>query len=320
MSHTTDDQKLAFGPVPSRRLGHSLGINNVPHKLCSYSCTYCQVGRTRAFRFEPEMMFAPEQISEAVHARVREARDSGERIDYLTFVADGEPTLDLSLGRTVELLRPLGIPLALISNASLVDRPDVREVLLGLDWVSLKVDAVSEKLWRKINRPHAKLRLASIHSGMLEFRRQFRGTLATETMLVRDLNDGAEEVRAIAEFLEELNPAVAYLSIPTRPPAEPGVQPPQETVIARAFQIFNARVRRTEYLIGYEGDAFAASGDPEADLLSITAVHPMREEAVRKLLRKTGAEWGLVQRMIADGRLVETQFQDRTYYMRTFGR
>jgi len=309
---------LAFGPAPSRRLGQSLGVNNIPHKTCAYSCVYCQVGRTRKFRVEPTRFHDPEKVAEAVRTRLRHVRDSGGSVDYLTFVPDGEPTLDRSLGRIIDLLKPLGIPIAVITNGSLVDRPEVREALLPADWVSLKVDAVEEEVWRRVDRPHPQLSLQAILDGMLELRRRFTGILVTETMLVRDLNDGDGSVGAVAEFLGRLNPQVAYLSIPTRPPAESWVLAPREEDIARAFQIVNARVRRTEYLIGYEGNAFACSGDPEQDLLAITAVHPMRREAVEEFLAKTGAAWEVVRDLLDRNRLVETHYEGHTYYVRKF--
>jgi wyosine [tRNA(Phe)-imidazoG37] synthetase (radical SAM superfamily) len=115
-----------------------------------------------------------------------------------------------------------------------------------------------------------------------------------------------------------LNPQTAYLGIPTRPPAEPWVLPPREELLARAFQVFNARVRHTEYLIGYEGNAFACSGDAEQDLLAITAVHPMREEAVAGLLGRTGTDWEVVRRLIEGEQLVETRYAGHTYYLRKF--
>ncbi len=120
------EQKLAFGPAPSRRLGRSLGINNIPPKVRTYSCGYCQLGRTLKMQVERQPFYEPEQILEAVQAKVACALSTGERIDYLTFVPDGEPTLDLNLGRTIELLRPLGIPIAVITSATLLWREDIR--------------------------------------------------------------------------------------------------------------------------------------------------------------------------------------------------
>jgi len=110
---------IAFGPVPSRRLGQSLGINNVPLKTCSYSCVYCQVGRTPRTATEPSAFHDPGELVSEVASRVREVLGRGGRVDFLTFVPDGEPSLDAHLGEAIEGLRPLGIPIAVISNGSL---------------------------------------------------------------------------------------------------------------------------------------------------------------------------------------------------------
>ena len=307
---------IAFGPVPSRRLGRSLGINNIPPKICTYSCVYCQLGRTIKMQVDRQAFYEPEQVVDTVREKVENARASGESIDYLTFVPDGEPTLDVNLGREIELLRPLGIPIAVISNASLVGREDVRAELAQADWVSLKTDAVSEKTWRRTNRPHGKLQLASIHDGMLEFAQSYEGQLMTETMLVRDTNDSEEALRAVADFLARLEPDRAYLAIPTRPPAEPWAQPPSEAVINRAYQVLSEKVDQVEYLIGYEGNAFAFTGDVEDDLLSITAVHPMREDAIDDFLDRAGADGSVVQQLVDGGQLIETEYGERTFYMR----
>ncbi len=307
---------IAFGPVPSRRLGRSLGINNIPPKICTYSCIYCQLGRTIKMQVKRGVFYEPEEVLQDVHDKVEKVRETGEAIDYLTFVPDGEPTLDINLGREIELLRPLGIKIAVISNGSLIGREDVREDLLGADWVSLKMDSTRREIWRKIDRPHGTLRLASILDGALEFASEFKGELATETMLVEGVNDDDDHIREVAGFLARLRPAIAYLAIPTRPPAEEWVRPPVEEVINRAYQIFSEKVDRVEYLIGYEGNAFAFTGDVEEDLLSITSVHPMREDAVSEFLTRAGADWPVVRKLIEQGRLIETEYEGRKFYMR----
>ena len=307
---------IAFGPVPSRRLGRSLGINNIPPKICTFACVYCQLGRTLKMQVERCAFYRPEDIVGAVRDKVEKATASGESIDYLTFVPDGEPTLDANLGREIELLKPLGIKVAVITNSSLIWRADVREDLLGADWVSLKIDAAQEEVWRRIDRPHGSLRLAAVLDGMLEFAQDYTGELVTETMLARDVNDGEDHVREVAEFLARLAPARAYLSIPTRPPAEPRVGAPDEEEINRAYQILGDRVDHVEYLIGYEGNAFAFTGNVEDDLLSITSVHPMREDAVRAFLARAGAAWPVVRSLIDQDQLVETEYAGHRFYVR----
>ncbi|WP_297466405.1 radical SAM protein [Thermococcus sp.] len=306
---------LAFGPVPSRRLGRSLGVNNIPDKVCSYACVYCQIGRTLKMEIGRRPFYEPEFLFEEVSRKVEEAKARGERIDYITFVPDGEPTLDVNLGREVELLRELGIPLAILTNSSLIWRDEVREDLLAFDYVSLKLDAVSESLWKRIDRPHKSLSLEKILDGMLAFRDGFDGTLVTETMLINV--DYGNELERIADFLGELKPDRAYIAIPTRPPAEKWVEPADEETINLAYQLFSERLgERVEYLIGYEGNAFASTGNVVEDILSITAVHPMREDALRELLRKNNADWSVVERLLRGGKLIRLNYRGKTFYMR----
>jgi len=309
---------IAFGPVPSRRLGRSLGINNIPPKSCSYSCLYCQVGATRGKTVAPQLFYQPEAIAEAVESHLQKVRAADEWVDYLTFVPDGEPGLDINLGKSIELLRPLGIPIAVISNASLLWIEEVRSAIGMADWVSVKVDSVEESTWKRVNRPHESLQLVDILDGISRFAQEFTGDLVTETMLVEGVNDGLNNVGGVAEFLHELGVAKAYLAIPTRPPAEPTVQAPAEAVVNSAYQLLASRVPQVECLIGYEGDVFAFTGDVQHDLLGITAVHPMRESAVRSLLEKAQTEWQVVEQLVAGGKLAEIEYQGERFYLRRF--
>lgn len=307
---------LAFGPVPSRRLGRSLGINNIPPKICTYACVYCQLGRTLKLQADRQTFYPPDKIIMAVRDKVTAAQAAGEAIDYMTFVPDGEPTLDLNLAAEISALHELHIPIAVISNASLIWREDVRDNLMGADWVSLKVDAVRVPIWRRINRPYGSLDLYKILDGIRAFASIFEGALATETMLVKGVNDDEASLREIAHFLGEIRPKAAYIAIPTRPPAERRAQPAQEDRIHRAYHLFKEQVDRVELLIGYEGNAFASTGNAEQDLLSITAVHPMREDAVEQFLKKGGANWDLVKRLIQEDRLVELLHDGKRFYLR----
>jgi len=261
--------------------------------------------------------YPPELVFEEVKRKAWEAKEKGEKIDYLTFVPDGEPTLDANLGQEIEMLKALNIPLAILTNSSLIWREDVREDLLKLKLVSLKLDAVSENLWRRIDRPHKTLRLDKILEGMLEFRKDFDGKLVTETMLIDGITYG-EEFKKIAEFLRELKPDIAYIAVPTRPPWEKWVKPAREEVINMAFQAFAEAIgeEKVEYLIGYEGNAFAFTGNVEEDILSITAVHPMREDALRELLKKANVDWPTVEKLIEEGKLIELEYGEKRFYMR----
>ena len=307
---------MVFGPVPSRRLGRSLGINNIPPKNCTYSCIYCQLGHTKRMTSKRRQFYKPDDILKEVQERITQVHTQGEKIDYFTLVPDGEPTLDVNLGKTIEKLKQFSAKIAVITNSSLIWQKEVREHLLQADWVSLKIDSVLETAWRKINRPQKLLSLDDILKGIQEFSHQFQGRLVTETMLVRDINDDSESIQKTAEFMGKLSPSVCYISIPIRPPAENWVKQPREKTLITAHQIYSEKVENTELLIGYEGNAFASPGNIQKDLLSITAVHPMRRDAVERILDKTNGTWSDVMQLIAKGILVETEHRGRLFYSR----
>jgi wyosine [tRNA(Phe)-imidazoG37] synthetase (radical SAM superfamily) len=265
-----------------------------------------------------QAFYEPEDISKDVRRKVDGAALRNERIDYLTFVPDGEPTLDINICKELSSLKRIGIPIAVITNASLLWRKDVKEDLLEADFVSLKVDAVSETLWRRINRPHKGLRLNMVLEGIREFAEEFKGTVVSETMLIDGINYG-DEFEKIAEFLRELKKLnKAYIAIPTRPPTEQWAKPAKEENVNAAFQVFSEKLgaNRVEYLIGYEGNAFAFTGNIEEDLLSITAVHPMRKEAVEEFLKKACANWRVIEKLLEENKLIELEYEGNKYYMR----
>jgi wyosine [tRNA(Phe)-imidazoG37] synthetase (radical SAM superfamily) len=220
------------------------------------------------------------------------------------------------LGAEIDGLRPLDLPIAVISNGSLAWREDVRTALSKADSVSFKVDSVDETSWRRVDRPDPSLRLDAILDGMLRFSRTFEGDLITETMLIRGLNDTDDAIDLTTAFLASLGPLVAYLAVPTRPPAEPWVRPAGEDRVNRAFQCFAERLPRVELLTHFEGTAFGITGDPIQDLLGITAVHPIREDAALSLLAREGAGRSILDRLISENRLRPAWYRGHTFYVR----
>jgi len=276
------------------------------------------VGKTRDLTIARRSFYKPEDIFEQVKRKVNEIIQRKEQIDYLTFVANGEPTLDMNLGNEVSLLKQLGIPIAVITNSSLLWKNDTQQDLLEADFVSLKVDSVNEKLWKIINRPHKDLKLNTILGGISDFANEFRGTIVSETMLIDGIDYG-DEFEKIAEFLKHLKRLdKAFLAIPTRPPTERWVTPAREETVNAAFQVFAEKLgaNKLEYLIGYEGNAFSFTGRVEEDLLSITSVHPMRKEAVKEFLKKTDTGWAIIEKLLLEDKLVELDYAGKLYYMR----
>ena len=263
-----------------------------------------------------KVFYEPEYLRDSVENHIRNLPDKESRIDYLTIVPDGEPTLDLNLGKLIRLLKPIKFNIAVITNSTLLDDPEVREDLKLADLVSIKVDSVDKKIWKRIDRPHGKLVPGNILHGIEAFAASYEGELITETMLVKDLNDGEDSLHRTSEFLGKLNPDKVYISIPTRPPAENWVAPPDENNINAAFQIYQQSGLRVEYLIGYEGNEFSSTGDFERDLLSITAVHPMREDAVIDLVKRTGGNMDIVEKLVQAGSLIISEYHQNRFYLR----
>ena len=309
---------IIFGPVPSRRLGKSIGINNIPPKICTYSCIYCQVGRTKKMTTKKQNFYSIDKILREVDNKINNMNKKGEKIDYLTFVSDGEPTLDIKLGCIINALKVFGIKIAVITNSSLIWEKEVQENLMQADLVSLKVDSVLQKIWKKINRPEKNLKIKKILTGILEFCKNFSQKIITETMLIKNINVNSETIKSTAEFIQKLSPNIAYISIPTRPPSETWAKPPDEKSLNNAYQIFSNAMINTELLIGYEGNTFASTGNIENDLLSITAVHPMRKDAVEKLLLKTNATWDSVKKLIEQKKITQSKHNGNFFYNRTF--
>ena len=311
-----DINNLSYGPVPSRRLGRSLGINNIPAKICSYACIYCQLGNTLHMSIKREEFYKPEDIYKSVKKRVLILKEKNEPIDYIAFVPDGEPTLDINLSKEVSLLKEFNIKLAIITNGSLMQRIDVQNDLLEFDWVSLKVDSAIKDVWKKIDRGHGKLDFESIKKGYFDFSKEYKGFLNTETMLVKGINDTEESLEKTAEFIKTLNPNTAYISVPIRPPAENSVEKPDEKSLLKAYEIFNKHGLNTVLLVHYEGDNFTYTNNFEKDILAITSVHPIRDDALEVFLKKSNATFEDVKKLIEKNLLKETYYNGHHYYSR----
>jgi len=243
-----------------------------------------------------------------------------ENIDYITFVPNGEPTLDINLGREiVGIRREVNVPIAVLTNASLFFLEDVRNDLYEADSVSVKLDAYSEEVFRKINRPHPKLKLSEVLNGILSFSKNFKGKLVTETMVVKGVNDSLSEMEKVAKFVSKLKPHRAYIAIPTRPPAEKWVEQPSEQKLFEIYRVFEKHFAgKTEFLIGYEGETFGIDREnPIESILAITSVHPMRIDYVEKLLEKVGLDSKeTLSKLIDEGKIVILEYGNYKFIMR----
>ncbi|MFP3898492.1 MAG: radical SAM protein [Dehalococcoidia bacterium] len=202
---------IIYGPVPSWRLGRSLGIDllNTRRKVCSFSCIYCQLGDTSRFAIEPEQFTSLEELRNEMRALGR------VEADYATFSGMGEPTLSIDLGEAIDLARSvLALPVAVLTNASLMSRQDVRQRLARADMVAAKLDIPNEELFSLINRPAPGLGFRNMLDGMMQFRSTYRGKLALQVMFVQ-ANEG--HAQQIAELARSISPDEVQINTPLRP-------------------------------------------------------------------------------------------------------
>lgn len=309
---------ISFGPIPSRRLGKSLGVNNITsQKVCSYSCVYCQVGLTHQFSATRQTFYDPSVIYREVKQHL-EKLDKKDVPDYLTFVSNGEPTLDINLGKSIRMLKKFCIPVAVITNASLLSDPQVRADLKLADWVSVKVDSGDEQVWKKINRPHPAIQFDKYIQGVFDFTKEFTGKLVTETMLVNALNDKEEMLTQTAKLVSLIQPAVAYISIPTRPPAIKTVVSPDGDIINKAYQIFREANIETDLIIGFEGTDTGFTGNAFEDIVNICSVHPIREDTMDELLMKNKADITTLSTLLHNNLIQQVEYKSNKYFIRKF--
>ena len=295
--------RYVFGPVPSRRLGQSLGIDPVPLKTCNWNCVYCQLGRTRpVVNVRAEYVPAEAVVDEV--GRVLRRLDPTS-CDWVTFVGSGEPLLHIRVGWLIRSVKDLtSKPVAVITNGALLYLDEVREEVAAADAVLPSIDAGNPDLYRRLNRPHPEASFDRLVEGLVSFRAIFKGELWAEVMLVNGMNDGAKELREIAAVLRLVRPDQIHLNLPSRPPAETWVRSQGEKGVVRAITIMEGVA--PVWTAHPPAGAFDLSGSEEVGdaVVSIITRHPMRQSEIeRSLARFTPGEvQATLQQLAAEGR------------------
>lgn len=275
--------KHIFGPIPSRRLGQSLGIDPVPFKTCNWNCVYCQLGRSVPLINTRKEYFPKSEIISEVRAALT-ARQP-EEIDWITFVGSGETTLHNGIGWLIRKVKSFAqYPVAVITNGSFLYLPEVREELQAADAVLPTLDAGNTKIYRKINRPWPELTFERMVDGLISFKKSYRGVLWVEVMLVQGLNDSQEALIDIAEILDRIQPDQIQINVPARPPAESWVHPPNQEVLVLARNILG----EIAYLIPPAMGVFDLAGEDSLveSILGIITRHPMNEPELHETLAR----------------------------------
>jgi wyosine [tRNA(Phe)-imidazoG37] synthetase (radical SAM superfamily) len=254
-------QALLYGPVPSRRLGFSLGVDILPFKTCSMDCVYCQLGsvpRTVVRRRE----YVP--VADVL-AQIKAALGSGRRIDAVTFSGSGEPTLHSGIDRIIRgIKRMTSIPVVVLTNSSTLTSPAGRKAIARADIVVPSLDAATERVFARINRPHKGLTAEKIIAGLVAFRKAFRGRIWLEIMLVKGFNDGPAHLRALKKAVERIRPDRVQLNTVVRPPAERTARALSPSEMERIRKYFG---EKAETLVrGIKPRPECGRNDPQAKL------------------------------------------------------
>jgi wyosine [tRNA(Phe)-imidazoG37] synthetase (radical SAM superfamily) len=216
-----EEKKYLYGPVPSRRLGRSLGIDIVPFKLCSLDCVYCQLGKTTEKTLH-RGDFVP---VEAVLAELKDKLAEGLEADFITIGGSGEPTLNSRLGELIEGIKKItDIPVAILTNGTLLYKQDVRADCAKADVVLPSLDAGDERIYQRINRPHSGLSIEKLISGLCAFRNEFPGRIWLEVFFIDGFNTDNEQIAKIKDAIDRIRPDKVQLNTAVRPTAEPGIK------------------------------------------------------------------------------------------------
>ncbi|MEA1865388.1 MAG: radical SAM protein [Euryarchaeota archaeon] len=313
--------KMVYGPVPSRRLGRSLGVNPIPLKTCNYSCVYCQLGRTAHITNQRRDFFPPEEIlneiKRAIDVKGGRGDGAGE-IDFVTFIGEGEPTLCKSIGWLIRETREISdVSIAVDTNGSLLYREDVRDDLSQVDVVMPSLDFGTAETFRRINRPHRGIDFKKVVEGMEKFRQESDCGIWLEVMLVKGINDSEKELEAIRSRLEKIEPDRIYINVPIRPPAEPWAVPPDNDAIALAHAILGDG--NVVDIAAEETGEFSIKGfaNPEDAILAIIRRHPMREEQVIETLKKfeMGDIHDSLQWLEESGRMKKLKYRGKVFWL-----
>jgi wyosine [tRNA(Phe)-imidazoG37] synthetase (radical SAM superfamily) len=304
--------KYVYGPVPSRRLGFSLGVDIVPYKTCTINCIYCQIGRTTHKTLDRKQ-YAPKTD---ILQEVKEALESRQRIDYITFSGSGEPTLNSEIGALIGEVKSLtSLPVAVLTNSTLLFMDDVQRDLMDADVVLPSLDAASSGIFRKVNRPHHSLHIETIIDGLKEFRKRYRGQMWLEVMLIKDYNESIEELSLIRDAISEIQPDRVHLNTVIRPPSELFAKPLSREEMAAAKKILG---EDCEIVAEFHGQSTGGTDSVEDAIVEMAERRPLTTLDIANVLGISETNAGqMIQGLREQSRIEERQYHGEKYYFHT---
>lgn len=270
--------KFVYGPIPSRRLGKSLGVSPIPQKTCNYSCIYCQLGRTNKMTNERQEFFKLEDIINEFKVYLK----NSDVFDVVTVVGEGEPTLYSRLGELVRELKKLtDKPVAVITNGALLYDKKVQDDLMEADIVLPSINGYDEKISKKIDRPYGKIKFDETLKGIIEFSHLYKGELWLEIMLLDNINDSKESIAEYKKLLEKIKYTRVYLNTCVRPPAEPDVN----MISKERMQYAVEQLGGISIDMLSSGSFFSEILDDYEAVLSLCKRHPMNQFELKSFLQ-----------------------------------
>ncbi|NLH48991.1 MAG: radical SAM protein [Myxococcales bacterium] len=302
-----------FGPVPSRRLGLSLGIDVVPHKTCSYDCVYCEVGKTTHHTL-CRKSYLPED--EIIAQLDRFFSENHGPLDFVTFSGSGEPTLNLALGKFIQRVKSITTtPIAVLTNGSLLTDAQVRKDLSSADLVMPSLDTVRASTFERLNNPASGLRIADIAQGLRNFVEDFTGRCWVEVLLVKGINDSPAEIEALTDTLAWIAPEKVQLTTVYRPSRTAGVEPVDPASLENIAHNLAARVNVE--IVGDFSTTHHLDG-LEKTHLRIATMLRIRPMTLEELTMATGLRTAEMTKLLAllaqTGTIVEIRFKNRQYF------
>jgi len=300
-----------YGPVPSRRLGRSLGVDLVPHKVCTYNCIYCQIGETTQKTIIRKEYVPVNEILNEIETFLREGSSS---VDYLSLGGSGEPTLHSEIGRIIEGIKAItSIPVAVITNGALLYDQQVREDLLKADVILPSVDAVSPDVFEKINRPYPGSSIERMIEGLVEFRKAFRGQIWLEILFCKGVNDKPEELKKMKEVIERIQPDLIHLNTVVRPPSEKWAIPLNQREMEEIRAFLGERASIISEFDRHP--SLVSEKDIKEEILKILKRRPLSQSDLSKGMGIPQNELDqYIKPLIQEGKICPRTFGDSVYY------
>ena len=303
--------RYLYGPVPSRRLGRSLGVDLVPPKVCTYDCVYCQVGKTTEKTLQRKEYVSTEEVLEEVRSFLSKGEAS---IDHFSLSGSGEPTLHSKIGLVIKGIKEMSsVPVAVLTNGSLLYSDEVRDDLLQADIILPSLDAVSKNVFARINRPHKGISVEKVIEGLVEFRKVYQGQIWLEILFCKGINNGKNELHQMKGAIDRIQPDRIHVNTVVRPPTEPWAAP--------------LNLEEMEEIQAFFGEKASIISEFDRHPLSLSEID-VKEEILRILKRRPLSLVDLSQRMtipreeleatmqpmVEEGKIKTRRFGDSVYY------